>query len=65
MMANPLTYGLAGLRRALYLNDIGLAGGSAGLPSLMASAGAMLAFALLMFAAASAIARRTLPADLH
>jgi ABC-2 type transport system permease protein len=56
MMMNPLTYGLAGLRRAMYLGDPRVGTGS--LPSLGASLAVSVIFAGVMFALASIIASR-------
>jgi hypothetical protein len=61
MMINPLTYGLSGLRRAMYLGDSRVsaassAGGS--LPSLGISFAISVLFAVAMFALASAVASR-------
>jgi ABC-2 type transport system permease protein len=52
--ANPLTYGVAALRRVLYLE----AGSVDGIPSLGASLAVTLGFAVLMFAATAARAAR-------
>lgn len=60
MRVNPLTYGLAGLRRAMF-GDAASAGWAPG-PSL--SWVVALAFALVMIAAAVRSARRTMPGDL-
>jgi ABC-2 type transport system permease protein len=56
MSINPLTYGLAAMRRAMYWSDSHTA---ASLPGLGVSLGVSLIFAAAMFALASAIARRT------
>ena len=62
MMLNPLTYGLAALRRAMYWRAADATGTLPGLAtSLLVSA----AFALLMFALASAIATGRTKADLE
>jgi ABC-2 type transport system permease protein len=55
MMVNPLTYGLAGLRRAMYLGD---SRATASLPSLGTSLAVSLLFAVVMFALAGAVANR-------
>jgi ABC-2 type transport system permease protein len=64
MMINPLTYGLAALRRAVYWND---AGGSAasGMPGLPVSLAVSLIFAIIMFLLASVIAAGRTKADLQ
>jgi ABC-2 type transport system permease protein len=63
MMANPLTYGLAALRRAVYWNDAG--GGAASMPGLATSLAVSVLFAGIMFALASAIAAGRTKADLQ
>ena len=63
MLLNPLTYGLAGLRRALLLSggaDLNLPG-----PSLLTSVIVSVVFAVVLYWAATAIARRPSAADLH
>ena len=55
MAINPLTYGMAALRRALYLGD---PSASAGLPSMLPSVAMLAAFALLSFWVAVRTARR-------
>src|SRR5688572_17096062 len=60
MMLNPLTYGLAALRRAIYWGDARAAGAGAaaglGMPGLWTSLAVSLLFAMIMFALASWIA---------
>jgi ABC-2 type transport system permease protein len=63
MLLNPLTYGLAGMRRALLLPDhatTSLPG-----PSLLTSVIVSIAFAVLLYWIAGAVARRPSAADLH
>lgn len=60
MMANPLTYGLAALRRAIYLGVDAPA-----LPCWLLSLGITCGFALLMLALATRIARHHLTSDLQ
>jgi len=55
MRVNPLTYGMAALRRCLYLDAPALAGG---VPSLPLSLGVTVLFCAVAFAAATAVARR-------
>jgi ABC-2 type transport system permease protein len=57
---NPVTYGIAALRRVLY-SDLGgpIPTGASGLPSLGLSIGVTIAFSGLMFALAAAVASRT------
>lgn len=63
MFLNPLTYGLAGIRRALLLpGPEGLNLPGPGLPTAMIVS---IVFAALLYWAASAIARRPSAADLH
>jgi ABC-2 type transport system permease protein len=62
MMLNPLTYGLAALRRAMYWSESNLA---SNLPSLSVSLLVSIVFAAVMFASASAIARGRTKADLE
>jgi ABC-2 type transport system permease protein len=61
MRLNPLTYGLAGIRRALYLGVYNLSDLS--LPPWWLCAGVSVAFAGAMLWAATAIARRRVAAD--
>src|SRR6184192_3478761 len=56
MRVDPLTYGMAALRRCLYLGD---AAPAAGLPGLGLSLAVLGGFALAMLAGTTAIARRT------
>ena len=63
MMINPLTYGLAAIRRTMYWRDPGSA--SAVLPSLEMSLLVTLLFAAAMFMLAGWIAGRPNPADLE
>jgi ABC-2 type transport system permease protein len=57
MLANPLTYGQAALRHAMYWNEAGsAAGASLGLPGFGLSLLVTLAFACIMFILASTIA---------
>jgi len=65
MAANPMTYGLAALRRALYLGSEHAGAVGAGLPSMAVAWSAALAFALAMFVVAERQARRTTAGDLH
>jgi ABC-2 type transport system permease protein len=62
MRLNPLTYGLAALRRTMYWQD---AAASTTMPPLWLSLGVTVAFAAVMIALASAIARRTTAGDLQ
>ena len=62
MRLNPLTYGLAALRRALYWNALP---DSTTMPSLGLSLAVTVAFAAVMLVLASAIARKTTSADLQ
>jgi len=55
MAANPLTYGVAALRRCLYLAEPGLAGD---VPALLPSLAVTVAFAVVTFAAATVTANR-------
>jgi ABC-2 type transport system permease protein len=55
MRANPLTYGMAALRRSLYAGD---AASVSALPGFALALSVTAAFAVLSFAAASSIARR-------
>ena len=55
MRANPLTYGMAALRRCLYLPAPQLAGR---VPPLPLSLGVTVLFCALAFAAATVVARR-------
>src|SRR5688572_17121139 len=63
MMINPLTYGLAALRRAVYWNDP--SGSSANMPGLGVSLAVSVLFAVIMFALASRIATGRTKADLQ
>jgi hypothetical protein len=63
MMINPLTYGLAALRRAMYWNDS--AGSSGTMPGLTLSLAISLLFAVIMFGLASGIASARTRADLQ
>jgi len=63
MLLNPLTYGLAGMRRALLLPDA--AATSVPGPSLFTSLVVSIAFAVVLYWIASAVARRPSAADLH
>jgi ABC-2 type transport system permease protein len=66
MALNPLTYGLAGLRRAMYWGDASVNGASAsGLPSMTLCLVISTAFAATMFLLASMIARKTTAGDLQ
>ena len=58
MQMNPLTYGLAGIRRAMYTGEA-----AASLPSWGACAGVSLLFAVAMFLLASRIAGSRVAAD--
>ena len=61
MRLDPLTYGLAGLRRCLYWNDPTIAADGLGfMPCLLIS----IVFAIALFALASLIARKRVSADL-
>jgi ABC-2 type transport system permease protein len=61
MRLDPLTYGLAGLRRCLYWNDPAVDAGGLGFgPCLMFS----VVFAVALFVLASVIARKRVSADL-
>jgi len=64
MGANPLTYGLAALRRTMYWNS-GSSAGLAGLPGWRTSMLVSLLFAVVMFFLASGIARSRVAADLQ
>jgi ABC-2 type transport system permease protein len=63
MLLNPLTYGLAGVRRALLLPDA--AASDLPGPGLLTSLIVSIAFAVLLYWIASAVARRPSAADLH
>ena len=65
MLVNPLTYGLAALRRSIHWNDPAAAAGAAGLPGLWTSLAVSLLFAMIMFALASWIAAGRNRADLE
>jgi len=62
MRLNPLTYGLAALRRAMYWNNLPP---STTIPPLTVSLAVSIAFAVVMVALASALASRTTAADLQ
>jgi len=62
MRLNPLTYGLAALRRAMYWNNLPP---STTIPPLTVSLAVSIAFAVVMVALASALAGRTTAADLQ
>src|SRR4051812_20767818 len=62
MELNPLTYGLAGLRRAMYASD---ALATRALPPLGGSFAISVAFAIVMFALASVIAHAPSRADIE
>lgn len=62
MRLNPLTYGLAALRRAMYWNNLPA---STTIPSMAVSLAVSIAFAVGMVVLASAIAGRTTAADLQ
>src|SRR4051812_39097442 len=62
MRANPLTYGLAALRRAMYWNE---SADAASLPTIGTSLIVSVLFAAVMFAIVSAIASRPNRADLQ
>ncbi|HEV2292819.1 MAG TPA: ABC transporter permease [Tepidisphaeraceae bacterium] len=62
MRLNPLTYGLAALRRAMYWHDLPI---STTIPSMPLSLAVTVLFAVAMIALASAIAGRTTSADLQ
>ena len=59
MAVNPLTYGLAAIRRAIYWNE----SGNATMPSLAVSFGVSVVFSIVMFVVAAAIASRRTRAD--
>jgi hypothetical protein len=59
---NPLTYGLAALRRAMYWHD---PSASTTMPPLWLSLGVTVTFAIIMMALASAVARKTTAGDLQ
>ena len=63
MLANPLTYGLAGLRRAMYLGHANASFG--GVPPLGPSVAISVLFAAGMFVLAARIASRPARADLE
>jgi ABC-2 type transport system permease protein len=63
MRLNPLTYGLAALRRAMYWGDAAYTSGT--MPGLGVSLAVSLVFAIIMFALASAIAAGRTKADLE
>jgi ABC-2 type transport system permease protein len=62
MLANPLTYGLAAMRAALYWGHSAIA--SAG-PSFLTSLMISIVFAVLMFGLAATVARGRVSADLQ
>ncbi len=62
MRLNPLTYGLAALRRAMYWHDLPV---STTIPPLAMSLGVTIVFAGAMFALAGAIAGKTTSGDLQ
>ena len=64
MMINPLTYGLAALRRAMYWSDSS-ATSAASMPGLTLSLAISLLFAVIMFGLASGIASARTRADLQ
>jgi ABC-2 type transport system permease protein len=64
MGANPLTYGLAALRRTMYWNSASAAR-LTGLPGWNVSMAVSLLFALVMFFLASGIAQSRVAADLQ
>lgn len=55
MRINPLTYGMAALRQALYMGHPGMAGS---LPNFAMSSGVAVVFAIAMFLLAARVARR-------
>jgi ABC-2 type transport system permease protein len=61
---NPLTYGVAGVRRLLYAGDAGAELLPAGLPSLMTCWIVMIGFTLVMFVASCRVAARRTTGDL-
>jgi len=65
MAANPMTYALAALRRALYLGSERVGSLGPALPALGLSLAVSGAFAALMFASAVHAAARTSAGDLH
>jgi ABC-2 type transport system permease protein len=65
MRINPLSYGLAGLRQALYWHDTPAASAGAAMPGLTLSLVVSVAFALAMFALAAQIAAGRVRADLQ
>ena len=62
MYLDPLTYGLAGLRRAMYLGEVGT---GVGIPGLGLSIAVSVAFAAVMFGLATVIVRGRISADLQ
>jgi ABC-2 type transport system permease protein len=62
MALNPLTYGLAGIRRAMYLGDSAM---SAKLPGWGTILSVTILFSVIMFGLASVIARGRIDADLQ
>ena len=65
MTANPMTYALSALRRALYLGSERAAAAGQALPALGLSLGIAALFAAVMFAAAVRQAAHTTAGDLH
>ena len=65
MTINPLTYGLAALRRTMYWSEPGGGAGAAAMPGLGLSLAVSLLFAIIMFALAGAIAAGRTQADLE
>jgi ABC-type polysaccharide/polyol phosphate export permease len=61
MLANPLTYGLAALRRAIDPHDAG----ALGLPGFGVSLLVTIGFTVVMFVLAARVARSTVAADLQ
>jgi ABC-2 type transport system permease protein len=61
MRLDPLTYGLAGLRRCLYWNDPNVAATGFGYGTCL---GISVAFAIVLFLVASVIANKRVSADL-
>src|SRR3954449_9535718 len=65
MRINPLSYGLAGLRQALYWHQSSGASSSVVMPGLTMSLGVSALFAAVMFLLAARIATGRVGADLH
>ncbi len=61
MRLDPLTYGLAGLRRCLYWNDPGVASDGLGYTACLTIS---VVFAIVLFVIASAVANKRVSADL-